>query len=280
MTHPAPAPKRPDVRQEVRKAAELLSRPHNPGGRGVTSDLSVDEVLLLHSVEWEPVDLVFGSGLASVPAGVWTWGQGEIGPASESHAMAFRAAANRLASECTRVGGHGVVGVHVEAEVHRLHIDVELVGTAVRPVRAGNAPQVFSSDLSARDFVLLVQAGWMPLGLAFGASFTYVPRRGVGTTIRQKAQNVELTNFTEAMYSAREAAMARLQDFGLSLGAHGLVDATVSEGPMAFARHAIGFTAWATAVKMVADEHRRLAPQVVLPLDDAVVQFEATSLRD
>jgi hypothetical protein len=33
-----------------------------------------------------------------------------------------------------KVHGHGVVGVRVEVEVRTHHIDVELVGTAVRPI--------------------------------------------------------------------------------------------------------------------------------------------------
>jgi hypothetical protein len=58
-----------------------------------------------------------------------------------------------------------------------------------------------------------------------------------------------------------------------------VVEVKVTEGPMHFARHAIGFTAWGTAVKLVAEAHQFVQPQVVLPLDDAVVTFEAESLR-
>ena len=48
---------------------------------------------------------------------------------------------------------------------------------------------------------------------------------------------------------------------------------------MSFAKHAVGFTAWGTAVTLVAKEHQFVQPEVVLPLDDAVVTFEAESLR-
>ena len=58
-----------------------------------------------------------------------------------------------------------------------------------------------------------------------------------------------------------------------------MVEVKVTEGPMTFARHAIGFTAWGTAVKLVAEAHQFVQPEVVLPLDDAVVTFEAESLR-
>jgi hypothetical protein len=48
---------------------------------------------------------------------------------------------------------------------------------------------------------------------------------------------------------------------------------------MAFARHAVGFATWGTAVRLGEEGHRHLEPQIVMTLDDAVVEFEATSLR-
>jgi uncharacterized protein YbjQ (UPF0145 family) len=97
--------------------------------------------------------------------------------------------------------------------------------------------------------------------------------------MKQKTQNIELTNFTEAMYSARESAMERMQRSALDVGGEGVVQVKVTEGPMHFARHAVGFTAWGTAVRLVAESHQFVQPQVILPLDDAVVTFEAQSLR-
>ena len=278
----------PDLRAEMRRGAEAVATTAPPGkGRGVTSDLSVDESLLLHAAGWEPVDLVCGVGVVSVPAGVWNWGAGDITWASEAHNAAVERAADELRDECSRVKGHGVVGVRVEVAVRTHFIEVELVGTAVRPMagvhdpRGGDAAiaKPFVSDLSARDFTLLQRAGWMPVGLAFGASFVYAPRRRAGAAMKQSTQNVELTNYTQAMYAARESAMERMQRSALQAGGHGVVEVKVTEGPMSFARHAVGFTAWGTAVKLVAEAHQFVAPEVVLPLDDAVVTFEAESLR-
>jgi uncharacterized protein YbjQ (UPF0145 family) len=247
----------------------------------MTSDLSIDEELTLHAVGWEPVELVCGVSVHSVPAGVWNWGQGEIGYASAAYARSFAAASERIHGECAKAGGHGVVGVHVEVDVQRYHVDVALVGTAVRPVGAKRVPaaSVFVSDLSGRDFSLLTQAGWAPLGLAVGASFVYAPRRSAGTALRQSSQNVELTNFTEAMYSAREAAMERMQESALAMRGTGVVEVKFTEGPMVFAHHAVAFTAYGTAVHLVAERHQTMDPLVVLPLDDAVRAFDAASLR-
>ncbi|HEY5384587.1 MAG TPA: heavy metal-binding domain-containing protein [Acidimicrobiales bacterium] len=278
-----------DVRAEMLKGAQSLAVAAPPSKeRGITSDLSVDEALLLHAAGWEPLDLVTGVAVVSVPVGVWNWGRGSISLASDAHDASVDQASRLLRGECSKVHGHGVVGVRVDVTVNPHHIDVELVGTAVRPMdgkdKSGRGTDAalampFVSDLSARDFTLLERAGWMPVGLAFGASFVYAPRRTAGTAIKQKGQNVELTNYTEAMYSARESAMEKMQRSALGAGGEGVVEVKVTEGPMGFARHAIGFTAWGTAVKLVAETHQFVQPQVVLPLDDAVVTFEAANLR-
>ena len=276
-----------DVRAEMLLGARSLATPAPPSEkRGITSDLSVDEALLLHAAGWEPLDLVCGVAVVSVPVGVWNWGRGAISLASDAHDQAVDQAAAQLRGECSKVHGHGVVGVRVEVSVQTHHVDVELVGTAVRPIsgtdaRGSDAAQAmpFVSDLSARDFTLLQRAGWMPVGLAFGASFVYAPRRTAGTAMKQTRQNVELTNYTEAMYSARESAMEKMQRSALHAGGQGVVEVKVTEGPMSFARHAVGFTAWGTAVRLVAESHQFVEPQMVLPLDDAVVTFEAESLR-
>ncbi len=251
-----------------------------PTATAMTSDLSIDEELALHSIAWEPVELVCGASLHSVPGSVWSWGQGEITWASDAYSRSFAAAAERLHDDCRRSGGHGVVGVHVDCNVARFHVDVVLTGTAVRAVGApAPAGPVFVSDLSGRDFALLRSAGWMPVGLAAGASFVYAPRRSVGATVRQTSQNVELTNYTEAMYAARESAMERMQRSALSLGGTGVTGVTMSEGPMPFAGHAVSFTVYGTVVRLEADRHRSLGPVMVLPMDDPQPAFEATALR-
>jgi len=276
----------------IRGAHALTAPPPAQGSRGVTSDLTVDEALLLHASGWEPLDLVCGVGVVSVPSGtwsspssVWSWGS-TTQLASEACNAALDVASQGLRDECVRVHGHGVVGVELQVEVQPHHVEVDLVGTAVRPV-SGEDPRgavaaravPFVSDLSARDLTLLLRAGWMPLDLAFGASFVYAPRRGAGAALRQSSQNIELSNYTEAMYAAREQAMERMQQLALRAGAEGVVEVKVREGPMSFARHAICFMAWGTAVRLVTAEHRSLRPEVVLPLDDAVVMFAAESLR-
>jgi uncharacterized protein YbjQ (UPF0145 family) len=275
-------PERAALRDEVRRALTFLEAATPTAGAtgAMTSDLSIDEELNLHSIGWEPVELVTGISLFSIPYGYWNWGQGEIVAASNAHSQAFVTATSRLQSETAKAGGHGVVGMHIERAIHPTHVEISLVGTAVRPVGAGaiNGSHIFTSDLTARDFTMLMIAGWEPVGLAAGASFVFAPRRSMSTVIQQQSQNVELTNFTEAMYSAREAAMERMQSDALAMKGTGVVDVKVLEGPMRFASHAVGFVALGTVVRLAQDAHQPIHPITVVSLNDAAVDFDAQTL--
>lgn len=249
------------------------------GRRGTTSDLSIDETLLLHSAGWEPVDLVFGVSWWSIPWGVWQWRSGEIGEASTAFAGAMGQAAKFLRDECDRAGGTGVLGVQVRMRVSSHHISIGLSGTAVRPVHGGSRGFEFLSDLSARDFVLLTRAGWWPLGLAAGASFVLAPRRSAREWAAQQAQNLELPNLTQALYLARERAMERMQDAGSSMKAEGVVGVKLREGRAGSSIRVMQFVAIGTGVHLKEGAHRSIAPTMVVPLDETVRQFEVKSLR-
>jgi len=249
------------------------------GGRATTSDLSIDEILLLHSIGWEPVDVVFGVSWWSVPWGVWQWQVGEIEEASNAFAGAMDEASRLLRDECTRLGGSGVVGVDVGLRVASHHIDLTLTGTAVRRIGAAASPFEFVSDLSARDFVLLTRSGWWPLGLAAGASFVVAPRRSARQWAAQQGQNTELPNLTEALYLAREKAMERMQRSGMAMHAEGVVGVKLREGPLGYNARAMQFVAIGTGVHLREDAHRTIDPTMVVTLDERVREFDIRKLR-
>lgn len=269
------------ARERLLQGLQCLDQPPAGIGSATTSELSIDETLLLHALGWEAVAVVTGTAFRSIYVGAWTWARGEISAASQAHMASVHSAAEALMHDCTTSGGQGVVGVRVEARVERHHAMVDLVGTAVRPMgrNRGSTKAPFASELSGRDFALLLSSGWEPVGIAFGASYANAPRRNITTTLRQTSQNVELVNWTNALYGAREAAMERMQTAATSQGGHGIVGVKMSEGPMTFASHAIGFAAMGTTVRLAADSHRSLDPQVMLRMNDAVVAFDAQNLR-
>lgn len=280
-------PDRPDAPGPGAPFAEALaslSAPPRLGGAhvlpaGATSDLSVDETLVLHSIGWEAVDLVFGVAWWSIPWGVWQWQTGEIDEATQAFAGAMHEASDQLAAECRRAAGAGVIGVAVELAVHSRHVAVSLSGTAVRPIGGKGADAAFLSDLSARDFSLLARAGWLPLGLVAGASFVVAPRRSARQWAAQQGQNTEMPHLTEALYLARERAMEQLQRSGRQRGADGVVGVKLREGPLSHSARILQFVAVGTAVRVAEGGHRSITPTMVVSLDDPVRMFAATSLR-
>src|SRR5450759_5472078 len=84
---------------------------------------------------------------------------------------------------------------------------------------AGAAPGgVFTSDLSVSEYVLLGEAGFEPLGFVIGSSIYHI-----GLQMGRWSQNTELDRLTQAMYNARELAMARMRSEADHLGADGIV---------------------------------------------------------
>jgi uncharacterized protein YbjQ (UPF0145 family) len=271
------------IRDEVRQAVTALASPVPPqtagAASGTTSDLTIDETLLLHSAGWEPVDLVYGISWWSIPWGAWQWTTGEVKEASGAFAGAFAQAETRLGESCERAGASGVLGVDVAVRVSSHHVAIELTGTAVRRTRGDAHRFEFVSDLSARDFVLLTRAGWWPLGLAAGASFVIAPRRTAREWASQQGQNVELPNLTQSLYLARERAMERMQRAGAAMKAEGIVAVKLREGRASSSVRVIQFVSIGTGVHLKTGEHRSVAPEMVVPLDELTRLFDVKSLR-
>ena len=78
--------------------------------------------------------------------------------------------------------------------------------------------QVFTSDLTVNEFLLVRQAGFQPLGLVLGTSVYQV-----GLQIGRWSKNQELDTLSQAMYHARELAMNRMEAEADALGADGIV---------------------------------------------------------
>ncbi len=270
---------RDEVRQAVAAVASPVPREGKGEARGATSDLTIDETLLLHSAGWEPVDLVYGVSWWSIPWGIWQWTTGEVKEASGAFAGAVDQAAAYLRDACTHAGGTGVLGVDVAIRVSSHHIAIELTGTAVRRTQGTAHRFEFVSDLSARDFVLLTRAGWWPLGLAAGASFVVAPRRTARQWAAQQGQNVELPNLTQALYLARERAMERMQRAGAAMNAEGIVAVKLREGRASSSVRVIQFVAIGTGVHLRTGKHRSITPEMVVPLDEVVRAFDVKSLR-
>jgi uncharacterized protein YbjQ (UPF0145 family) len=113
---------------------------------------------------------------------------------------------------------------------------------------------VFTSDLSVSEYVLINEAGFEPLGFVVGSSIYHI-----GIQVSRWGQNQELTVLTQAMYSARELAMSRMQAEADRLGADGVVGVTLRAQQYAWGQGVLEFIATGTAVRALRGQgaHRR-----------------------
>jgi uncharacterized protein YbjQ (UPF0145 family) len=110
---------------------------------------------------------------------------------------------------------------------------------------AGAAPAgVFTSDLSVSEYVLLGEAGFEPLGFVIGSSIYHL-----GLQVGRWSQNQELQVLTQAMYNARELAMARMQAEADHLGADGIVGVQLRMQRYVWGQDVLEFIATGTAVR-------------------------------
>lgn len=223
-----------------------------------TSDLSIDEVLLVEEVGFEPVDLVIGSSYFHIgwQYAPWTTDQ-EMTEVSGVMRRARQLAIARLHEQVKACGADGVVGVRVDVEREGHHAEFTAVGTAVRR-RDGDGGawrdrkgRPFTSNLSGEDFWALVRGGFRPTGLAFGVCVYHIAHQTLSGWLQQVSANVENVAFTQGLYDARELAMGRMQHEAQEVGAEGVVGVTVTEGSHGWDSHICEFVALGCAVAAI-----------------------------
>jgi uncharacterized protein YbjQ (UPF0145 family) len=109
---------------------------------------------------------------------------------------------------------------------------------------ASGRPPLFTSDLSVNEFALLHEAGFEPLGLVLGSSIYHV-----GYQFQVWNQSQELQVLTQAMYTAREYAIARMEAEADELGADGIVGVRLEYKQYSWGEDLIEFLAIGTAVR-------------------------------
>jgi uncharacterized protein YbjQ (UPF0145 family) len=254
---------------------ERIARMKQEVARGFfTSDLSVDEFLLVKQSGFEPIGLVLGSSIYHIGFQQAMWNQNqEMTVLTQAMYHARDLAMTRMEEEADQLGADGIVGVRLDIGRYEWGADLAefiAVGTAVKH-RGGElhrAPngRPFTSDLSGQDFAKLLRAGYRPVGLVMGNCVYHVARQGMLASLRQIGRNVEMPNFTQALYQARELAMERMQTEADELQAGGIVGARIIERSHGWGSHVIEFFAIGTGVVPIRTDHEIEQPTLVLPL--------------
>jgi uncharacterized protein YbjQ (UPF0145 family) len=262
----------------IARLAELT-----PGREGAifTSDLSVNEFLLVREVGFRPLGLVLGSSIyhVGIQWGRWSKNQ-ELTVLSQAMYHARELAMTRMEEEAKTLGADGVVGVRLDVEMKEFGADIAefiAVGTAVKaePEAGGgdvtdwrnNKGLPFTSDLSGQDFWTLIRAGYAPLGMVMGSCVYHIARQKLGSVMGNIGRNVEIELFTQALYDARELAMSRMQAEAEALHAEGIVGVQLRQHSHTWGGHTTEFFAIGTAVRPLREDHVIERPTMVLSLD-------------
>jgi uncharacterized protein YbjQ (UPF0145 family) len=239
-----------------------------------TSDLSVNEFLLIKEAGFHPRGLVVGSSIYHIGLTTKSWSSSqEVQSLTQAMYAARELAMARMEEEATVLGADGVVGVRLDVgfyEWGRGTAEFLAIGTAVSAEDGGNwktgEGKPFTSDLSGQDFWTLLQSGHAPLGLVLGTCVYHVAHQRMFQAIGNIGQNREMGNFTQALYEARELAMERMQDEAIKLKAEGIVGVQIQEKSHVWGSHTIEFFAMGTAVRKLPDREIE-TPKMVLSLD-------------
>jgi uncharacterized protein YbjQ (UPF0145 family) len=221
-----------------RRLSELSER-----GGSFTSDLSVNGFALCHQLGLKPLSQVMGSSIYQMGyQGAWGAGYGggtvliELDTLSQALNEVRGRALARLGEEARHVGADAVVGVQTRAgesqlDTGTLALEHVVVGTAVSR-KGAQAEHPVLTELSVAEYAMLVQGGFEPLGIVawssvFFTSYVFGGMAGggmlAGGSLTMGVRNFELREFTQAIYSAREAVMGRITGQASALGASGVV---------------------------------------------------------
>jgi uncharacterized protein YbjQ (UPF0145 family) len=241
-----------------------------------TSDLSVNEFLLVKEAGFDPLGLVVGSSIYHIGWQRPAMNQSmELETLTQAMYHARELAMTRMEEEADSIGADGIVGVRLEVgrqEWGENLAEFIAIGTAIK-ARNGESHRApngrpFTSDLSGQDFWTLIKAGYRPVSFVMGNCVYHVGYQGVKAWFSQIGQNVEMPTYTQAIYDARELSLARMQAEAEQLQADGIVGATIKENSHGWGSHVIEYFAVGTSIIATRADHTIPTPSLVLPLSD------------
>jgi len=271
-TMPPPPPV--SLPEAAQRRLDDLRRRASAGRALATTDLSVDELMLVHEAGFDPVGMVMGSSVYHLG---FQWSS--ISQSQEMQVLtaamynARELAMSRMEAEAAALEADGVVGVNLDIRFMNWGDAVgefTAVGTAVRGRNGGTWRQPnglpFTSDLSGQAFWKLVRTGYRPLGLVLGNCVYHVGRQKMGMFGGWK--NKEMDVYTQCLYEARELAMSRMQAEAEQLGAQVVVESRITHHQHIWESHVMEFFAIGTAATSLSDTHEYPQPQVVVSVDN------------
>ena len=260
--------------------AELRLTEIRKNGRFFTSNLSVSELALAATEGVRPLGQVMGSTVYHVG---WQYtpmySSTELVTLTHAQYHARLLAISRLQQEARLLGASGVIGVRLERKSYDWGtnlLEFAASGTAVSLPDRPTPEHPFVCALSGQEFYALRRGGFFPVGFAFGNCTYYHVASYTNQWASQSWGNVELTDYTQATYIARHAAMSRLSEEAARVSGEGVVGVTIEDYINTYEVELgndqkrrdliVEFTALGTAI--VADGPDTLTIDYALPLTD------------
>src|ERR1700752_1385995 len=178
---------------------ERIARMKKEVARGFfTSDLSINEFLLVKQAGFEPLGLVLGSSIYHIGFQQSNWNRSqEMSVLTQAMYHARELAMTRMEEEADQLGADGIVGVRLDIRRYQgggRKGGFIAGGSAVKH-RGGElhrAPngRPFTSDLSGQEFSTLLRTGYRPVGLVMGNGVYHVAHQSMRQTWKQAGRNV------------------------------------------------------------------------------------------
>ena len=246
----------------IKRLAESTGPAH---GALFTSDLTVNEFLLVR--EAGSARSASCSARASTTSGSRSrrWGQNmELDALSQAMYHARELAMTRMEAEADALGADGIVGVRLEIEFKEFGNDLAefiAVGTAVIADEPGGTGETTGQAVHLRP----LRSGLLdahPGGLRaarHGDGQLRVPHRppaALRAELSNIGRNVEIPQYTEALYDARELAMSRMQaEAEDAARPRASSVCSCSRSPHRWGGHTTEFFAIGTAVRPLRADH-------------------------
>ena len=140
----------------------------------------------------------------------WSW--------TEGHAEGWHLALARLRQEARVLGAHAIVDVRLRKVEIALgdSMDFTVIGTAVRIDGLAASPEPIVATVPALEFVRLLEAGIVPVGIAIGARYSWLnPSSGALSAARLQGSsrpftNAPLTELSQFWEGVRRFALTEL----------------------------------------------------------------------
>jgi uncharacterized protein YbjQ (UPF0145 family) len=245
---PMQAPQTGGAQMVLPQAAQSRLAHDREAGSARTSFMSAGDYLNLRQAGFEPIAGVIGLSVVHI-GGVQLAGVNqamELGVYSNAITIGLVDASARLQEEAGTLGADGVLLHEIDERSFGEEHEYAWSGTALRFVpnpgalrTASGLPFVFAH--TTQMLYQMMRVGMVPVIYGYGVCVYHVPHRTMRQALGQTFQNAEVPVFTDAWYTAREIAIARLQGQMEQHGAQLVLNMKMSMAADAFGEHTAEF---------------------------------------